>query len=38
MKVEEAKKLKNIFKSNLHKISKGRHKSEEQESALKILN
>ena len=38
MKLEEAKKLKNVFKSNLHEISKGRYKSEEQESALKILN
>ena len=38
MKLAEAKKLKNVFKSNLHEISKGRYKSEEQESALKILN
>ena len=38
MKLEEAKKLKNVFKSNLHEISKGRYKSEEQERALKILN
>ena len=38
MKPEEAKKLKNVIKSNLSEISKGRYKSEEQESALKILN
>ena len=38
MKLEEAKKLQNVIKSNLREISKGRYKSEEQESALKILN
>ena len=36
MKLEEAKKLQNVFKSNLSEISKIRYKSEEQESALKI--
>ena len=30
MKLEEAKKLKNLFKSNLKKTSRGRHKFEEQ--------
>ena len=35
MKLEEAKKLQNVFKSNLNEISKGRYKSEEQHSALK---
>ena len=34
MKLEEAKKLQDIFKSNLNKISKGRFKSKEQKSAL----
>ena len=29
MKLEEAKRLQNVFKSNLNKISKGRYKSEE---------
>ena len=38
MKLKKAKKLKNVFKSNLNEISKGKYKSEEQESALKILN
>ena len=38
MKLEEAKKLQNIFKSNLNKISRGRFKSKEQKSALKISN
>ena len=38
MKLEEAKKLQNVIKSNLREISKGRYKSEEQESAIKILN
>ena len=37
MKLEEAKKLHNVFKSNLNKISKGRYKSEKQESALKNI-
>ena len=37
-KQEEAKQLQNAFKSNLNKISSGRYKSEEQESALKKLN
>ena len=38
MKLEEAKKLQNVFKSNLNEISKGRFKPEEQQSALKVLN
>ena len=29
MKLEKAKKLQNVFKSNLNEISKGRDKSEE---------
>ena len=37
MKLEEAKKLHNVFKSNLNKISEGRYKSEKQESALKNI-
>ena len=37
MKLEEAKKLHNVFKSSLNKISKGRYKSEKQESALKNI-
>ena len=37
MKLEEAKKLQNVFKSNLNEISKGRYKSEEQESAVKNI-
>ena len=37
MKLEEAKKLQNGFKSNLNEISKGRSKSEEQESAVKNI-
>ena len=37
MKQEEAKKLQNGFKSNLNEISKGRYKSEEQESAVKNI-
>ena len=31
MKLEEVKKIQNVFKSNLNEISKGRFKSEEQE-------
>ena len=34
MNLEEAKKLQNVFKLNLTKISKGRYKSEEQKSTL----
>ena len=34
MKLEEAKKLQNVFKSNLNEISKRIHKSKEQQSAL----
>ena len=33
MKLEEAKKLQNVFKSNLNEISRGRHKSEEKKRA-----
>ena len=35
VKLEEAKKLQNVFKSNLNEISRGRNKPEEQKSALK---
>ena len=35
MKLEEAKKLQNVFKSNLNKISKGRYKSKEQKNTFK---
>ena len=38
MKLKKAKKLQNVFKSNLNEISKEKYTSEEQESALKILN
>ena len=38
MKLEEAKKLRNVFKSNVNKIWKRRFKLEEWQSALKILN
>ena len=34
MRLENAKELQNIFKSNLNKISKGRFKSEQQKRAL----
>ena len=34
MNLEEAKKLQNVFKLNLTKISKGMYKSEEQTSTL----
>ena len=34
MKLEEAKKLQNVFKSNLNEISRGRNKSEEQKMSL----
>ena len=37
MKLEEAKKLQNMFKSNLNKISRGRYKSEEQKRALETI-
>ena len=37
MKLKEAKKLQNVFKSNLHEISKRRYKSEEQNSALENI-
>ena len=37
MKLEEAKKLQNVYKSNLNEISRGRHKSKEQKSALKNI-
>ena len=35
MKLEETKKLQNVFKANLSEISKGRFKSEDQQSAFK---
>ena len=35
--LEKAKKYQKIFKFNLNEIVKGRHKSKEKESALKIL-
>ena len=38
MKLEKPRKLQNVFKSNLKESLKGRFKSEEQQSALKILN
>ena len=38
MKLEEAEKMQNVFKSNLNEISKGRYKSKEPGSTLKILN
>ena len=37
MKLEDAKELQNIFKSNLNEISKGRFKSKEQISALENI-
>ena len=37
MKLEEVKKLQNMFKTNMNKISKERYKSEEQERALKYI-
>ena len=37
MKLEEAKKLQNVFKSNLNQISKGKFKSEEQKSTLENI-
>ena len=37
MKLEDAKELQNIFKSNLNEISKGRFKSKEQKSSLKNI-
>ena len=36
MKLEEAKKLRNVFKSYLNEISRGKHKSE-QKSALENI-
>ena len=38
MKLEEAEKMQNVFKSNLNEISKARYKSQEPGSTLKILN
>ena len=35
--LEDAKEMQNIFKLNLNKISKGRFKSKEQESALEDI-
>ena len=37
MKLEDAKELQNIFKTNLNKISKGRYKSYDQKSALELI-
>ena len=37
MKLEEAKRLQHVFKSNLNKILRGRYKSEEQKSALENI-
>ena len=37
MKLEDAKELQNIFKSNLNEISKGIFKSKEQKSALENI-
>ena len=37
MKAEEAKKLQNVFESNLNKMSSRRHKSEEQKNSLKSI-
>ena len=37
MKLEEAKKLQNVFKSNLNEISTERHKSKEGKSALENI-
>ena len=37
MKLEGAKELQNLFKTNLNEISKGRLKSEEQKSALENI-
>ena len=37
MKLEEAKKLQNVFKSNLNKISRGRSKAEKQRMALENI-
>ena len=34
MKLEEAKKLQNLFKSDLNEISRGRHKSKEQKKCI----
>ena len=37
MKLEDAKKLQNVFKSNLDKISRGRNESKEQKMALENI-
>ena len=37
MKLEDANKLQNVFKSNLIEISKGKFKSKEQKSALENI-
>ena len=37
MKLEEAKKLQNVFESNLNEMSRRRYKSEEQKSALEKI-
>ena len=38
IKLEETKKLQNVFKSNLNKISRGRNKSKQQKSASENIN
>ena len=38
IKLEEAKKQQNVFKSNLNETLRGRFKSEDQKMVLKILN
>lgn len=38
MKLEEAKQLENVFKSNINKISRGRYQSKKQKRALEKFN
>ena len=38
MKLEEARKLQNVFKSNLNEISRGRYKSDKKKVHWEILN
>ena len=38
MKLEEARKLQNVFKSNLNEISRGRYKSDQKKVHWEILN
>ena len=37
MKLQEAKNLQNVFKSNLNKISRGIHKSKDQKSTMENI-